>query len=206
MVKTYELPEIADICIMGNQLLSYLRLGDSVSATGQEEIFHAFEPRTYREGETLFQSNHICRQLFFICKGVLRILVLNDKGQEVTHYFISEDHFCTILNSFTNQLVAQETIQAACDAEVLVIDRDRLIKLNSAYPPLRTTMDRLMQQTLLEKINIRNAYLGHDSTSRYHLFLERQPDIARRVQLGDIASYLGITPQSLSRIRRNIGR
>jgi CRP-like cAMP-binding protein len=187
---------------MDNQLLNHLQLDKSLSASDQAVILDAFEYRTYKEGETLFHSDHICRQLFFVCKGILRILMQNENGGEVTHYFISENRFCTILNSFTNQVPAQETIQAACNAEVLCIDRAALMELYDRYLTLKTAIDQSIQKTLLEKINTRNAYLGYDSSKRYRLFLERQPDIARRVQLGDIASYLGITPQSLSRIRR----
>jgi CRP-like cAMP-binding protein len=84
----------------------------------------------------------------------------------------------------------------------MCIDRAALMELYSKYPVLKTTIDQSIQKTLLEKINTRNTYLGYDSSARYRLFLERQPEIATRVQLGDIASYLGITRQSLSRIRR----
>lgn len=187
---------------MDNQLLNHLQLGKILLEEDLAVILDAFEYRVYKEGETLFQSDHICRQMFFICNGVLRILVQNENGSEVTHYFISENRFCTILNSFINQVVARETIQAACDTEVLCIDRAALMDLYTKYPALKTAIDQSTQKTLLEKINTRNAYLGCDSSERYRLFLERQPEIARRVQLGDIASYLGITPQSLSRIRR----
>lgn len=188
---------------MDNQLLNYLQLGPSFSATDREAIADAFEQKTFREGEVLFPSNHICRQLFFVCNGIIRILVQGDNGNEVTHYFINENHFCTILNSFNHQVAAHESILAACDTEVMAIDRDRLLALYATYPLLKAAIDQRIQQALLEKINTRNAYLGLDSTARYQLFLEKQPDVARRVQLGDIASYLGITPQSLSRIRRN---
>ncbi|MCF6404700.1 Crp/Fnr family transcriptional regulator [Chitinophaga filiformis] len=187
---------------MDNQLLNHLQLGTLLSADDQLAILDAFEYRTYKEGATLFQSAHICRQLFFVCKGILRILAQSENGNEVTHYFISENRFCTILNSFINRVVAHETIEAACDAEVLSIDRAALMDLYEKYPALKTAIDNSIQKTLLEKINTRNAYLGYDSSERYRLFLERQPDIANRVSLGDIASYLGITQQSLSRIRR----
>jgi len=192
----------SDICYMDNQLLHHLQLGKLLSESDLAIILDTFEQRTYKEGATLFQSAHICRQLFFVCKGILRILAQNENGNEVTHYFIGENRFCTILNSFINQVVAHETIQAACDAEVLCIDRAALMDLYGKYPALKTAIDQSIQKTLLEKINTRNAYLGYDSSERYRLFVERQPDIARRVPLGDIASYLGITPQSLSRIRR----
>jgi CRP-like cAMP-binding protein len=69
---------------------------------------------------------------------------------------------------------------------------------------LKSLIDEINQQRLLEKIKTRNAYLGLDSAARYRLFLNTQADIALRVSLTDIASYLGITPQSLSRIRKDL--
>lgn len=165
-------------------------------------ILSAFEPRTYKEGETLFKGGRVCREMFFIRNGVLRIVMVNDKGVDVTHFFLTENRICTILNSFNNEVPAGESIQAACDTEVLAISRERLFELYGRLPYLQGLITRITQQWLLDKIATRNAYLGEDSAARYRLFLERQPDIALRVSLKDVASYLGITPQSLSRIRR----
>jgi CRP-like cAMP-binding protein len=178
------------------QLFSHLPEEDSAL------ILSAFEPRTFKEGETLFKGGKVCREMFFVCKGVLRIMVVNDKGMDVTHFFLTENRFCTILNSFNNEVMAEESIQAACDTEALAVSRERLLELYGRLPYLKDLITRITQQALLDKIAIRNAYLGEDSAARYRLFLEKQPDIARRVSLKDVASYLGITPQSLSRIRK----
>ncbi|MNY73033.1 hypothetical protein D3C86_2117120 [compost metagenome] len=64
-------------------------------------------------------------------------------------------------------------------------------------------LDTIFQQALLNKVELRNFYLGTDATSRYQKFIERQPNIASRVSQTDIASYLGIAKQSLSRIKKN---
>lgn len=189
---------------MPNRLIDYLKLFGDVSAIDQILISDAVELRLYREHDTLLQSGKICREMFFIVKGVLRIMVINEDGKEVTHFFLRENQFCTILNSFNGQVPASESIQAACDAEVLVISRHKLDILYEQLPYLKSLITSVTQQTLLDKIQIRNGYLGQDSTTRYKTFVMRQPEIAMRVSLGDIASYLGITPQSLSRIRKNL--
>jgi CRP-like cAMP-binding protein len=189
---------------MSNKLISFLQLFRHISLQDQEVISNAFEARTFEEGDYLFKGGNVCRQRFFIVEGVLRIVMHNEKGNEVTHYFLKENQFCTILNSFNNQVPAQESIQAACKAYVLEISHAKLMALYEQLPYLKSLIDDITQQALLDKIQIRNAYLGQDSTTRYRLFMMRQADIALRVPLSDVASYLGITPQSLSRIRKNI--
>jgi CRP/FNR family transcriptional regulator, anaerobic regulatory protein len=189
---------------MHSLLINYLRLFRHVSAEDEALISAAFVHRSLKEGDVLFSAGHVCKEMFFICNGVLRIMVQNEKGVEVTYFFLKENYFCTILNSFNNEVAAHESIQAACDAEVMLISKTRLTELYLQIPYLKNLVDGITQQGLLDKIRIRNAYLGLDSTERYKLFMMRQPEIALRVPLADVASYLGITPQSLSRIRKNM--
>ncbi|WP_298737758.1 Crp/Fnr family transcriptional regulator [uncultured Chitinophaga sp.] len=188
---------------MKQQLISFLQLFSTIPAADRELIGAAFHPLTLKEGDYVQRGGQVCRQLFFICSGVLRIVMVNDKGAEVTHYFLKQNQFCTILNSFNTETVADESIQAACNATVLAITRADLLALYEQLPYVQTLINQVIQQGLLDKIRIRNTYLGQEAATRYKLFLMQQPDIAMQVSLSDIASYLGITPQSLSRIRKN---
>lgn len=163
-----------------------------------------FETQSFREGEILFAPGNICRHLYFVKQGVLRIMSVSDKGDDITHYFLKENYFCTILGSFLEQTPALEGIQAATDVAVLVIGKDDFNQLYKTDEAFKKMFDLHTTQGLLQKIRFKNMLHGYDATTRYRLFLERLPDIAARVQLGYIASYLGITQQSLSRIRKNL--
>lgn len=189
---------------MEKQFIAFLELFRTIPGEEQNLILSVFKPMLLNEGDYLQRGGQVCRQLFFICKGVLRIMVVNDKGVEVTHYFLKQNQFCTILNSFNTATVADESIQAACKAEVLAVNKADLMALYEKLPYLETIINQVIQQGLLDKIRTRNTYLGQDSATRYRLFMTQQADIALQVSLGDIASYLGITQQSLSRIRRNL--
>lgn len=189
---------------MSNALISFLKQFHPIPANDEPLITSAMEHRAYKEGDYLFKAGKVCRELFFVCKGILRIVVDNENGNEVTHFFVCENKFCSILNSFNNHVTANENIQAACDVEVLAISRANLDKLYIQLPYLTPLITQITHQALLDKIAVRNAYLGQDSTTRYKTFMCNQPDIMAKVPLSDIASYLGITPQSLSRIRKNI--
>lgn len=146
----------------------------------------------------------MCHHLYFITKGVLKFVSSDEQGKDAIHFFLQENHFCTILDSFLNQKVTDNRIHAACEAEVLTISFPALQKVYLQFPEFKSLLDDIFQQQLLEKVNLRNTYLNRDALSRYLLFIERQPDIASRVKMQDVASYLGIAPQSLSRLRKQI--
>src|ERR1700709_1462591 len=112
---------------MANQLISYLEFFRPINEDDKALIAKAFETRAFTEGDYLFYPDHICKELFFVCDGILRIIVQNEKGVQVTHFFLKENQFCTILKSFNNQTKTAEGIQAACNVEVLAISRARLL-------------------------------------------------------------------------------
>ncbi|HEY4289084.1 MAG TPA: Crp/Fnr family transcriptional regulator [Puia sp.] len=203
LITTPLASEVLYLRYMSSAVVSYFQQFRSIPETDQDMIFSCFEPRAFKEGEFLFREGKVCSQLFYIRNGILRIVSTNDKGMDRTHYFYKEDQFCTILKSFEEASAADAGIQAACDVEVLTISKQKLNELYMSVPYIKDVIERMFQRQLLQKIEMRNAFVGADAETQYKLFVENQPDIALRVSLKDIASYLGITPQSLSRIRRN---
>ncbi|GAA4316264.1 Crp/Fnr family transcriptional regulator [Mucilaginibacter gynuensis] len=189
---------------MVSVFINFLQLFGDIPEADRQLIEAAMHSRALKEGDVLLEEGRVCKELFFICRGILRIVKLNDKGNQVTYFFLKENQFCCILDSFNNKVPAEEGIQAACDSEVLTISRAALDGLYEKLPYLKKLITGIITQGLLDKIALRNSYLGEDSTSRYLKFMTRQPEVALRVSLTDVASYLGITPQSLSRIRKSI--
>jgi CRP-like cAMP-binding protein len=195
---------LADFIAMFESFINFLRLFKNIPPADADLIENELIYRKVTEGEVLFNEQHICREMYFICKGVLRIVAQNEKGNKMAYFFLKENQFCSILNSFNNETPAAEGIEAACDAEIIVIKKQKLLALYQKLPYLKELITGITTQSLLDKIALKNSYLGEDASLRYRNFLLRQPDIALRVPLADIASYLGITQQSLSRIRKNM--
>jgi CRP-like cAMP-binding protein len=187
-----------------NALFDYLELFTRIPVHDQEVIRENIRFREVPEGHVLLAGGKRAKEFFFIKKGILKIGGTGEKGNPVVLHFLKENQFCTILQSLNHGTVADESIIAACPAELIVFSRDRLFQLYEQFPYFKTLIDQISQQTLLAKIQARNAYQGEDASTRYRKFLLRQPEIALRVPLSDVASYLGITQQSLSRIRRSI--
>ena len=189
---------------MDNLLINYIRLLRSIPEKDGKIIAAHLTHKTFAAGEFLLQSNKIARELFFVCSGVVRIGSVNDKGIERTHYFYNEKRFVSIIQSFNEEIPTAAFIQASCDAEVLSIAKSSLLDLYKVIPYMKELIEQQNQLHLIEKVNTRNTYLGEEAENKYKLFVLQYPDIVLRVPLKDIASYLGITPQSLSRIRRQI--
>jgi len=185
-------------------LITYIMSLRPLTGVEKTEIASHFQAGPFKEGDYLFEGGHVCNKLFFIVSGVVRMVAINDKGVEVTHYFVGENQFCTNLASFNNETVAEDSIECCSPATILTIQKSQLLALYRKLPFMEDLFDRVHQQRLLEKIRLKNIYSGEDSAGRYRLFLSEQPEIAGRVPLSHLASYLNITPQSLSRIRRRL--
>lgn len=190
--------------IASSPLITFLQTVTPIPEADQALILKAFRSRKVKAGDILLLSGDTARELFFIIKGILKITSFNEKGNHVTQFFLKENQFCTILGSFNNNIAANESIIPACDGDLLVISKNSLLSLYEQIPYFEELIRSITHQTLLAKIQTRNAYMGEDASTRYRKFIERQPDIALRVPLADIASYLGVTQQSLSRIRRSV--
>jgi len=189
---------------MENLLVNYLEQLRPIPAADRKIITEHFTLKTFKEGEFLVKPDKIARELFFVCSGVIRIGSANHKGVELTHYFYNENHLVSILQSFNEEIETTAYIQASCNAEVLSISKDKLMHLYKELPYLKGLIDHQHQLNLINKVNMRNTYLGEEAQNRYKIFLAQHPDIVLRVSQKDIASYLGITPQSLSRIRKQM--
>ena len=182
----------------------FLNLYKEIPAADFELIGQHFQHRDIVPGQVLLQQGKTAKELFFVSTGILKIVSTSEKGNDVIQFFIKENKFCTILYSFNGGIVARESIVAATHGVLLAFSRTSLDALYDKLPYFKGLVDGITQQALLDKIQVRNSLMGEEATTRYHKFIAQQPDIILRVPLSDVASYLGITQQSLSRIRRNI--
>lgn len=187
-----------------DQLISYLQLFKNIPVKDRGIIREHVRFASVKEGEVLLAEGKTARELYFVCDGILKIVTINDSGKAVTQFFLKNNQFCTILDSLTHNRPSQENIIAACDTQLIVFTREQLHALYGIIPYFKGLIGDITQQGLLDKIQLRHALMGEDATARYKKFLLRQPEIALRVSLSDIASYLGITQQSLSRIRKQL--
>jgi CRP-like cAMP-binding protein len=159
-----------------------------------------FEQVILSKAEYLVTEGRICRHLYFLERGALRGFY-NLDGKEITHWFAFENDFVTSFHSFITQQPAVENIQLLEGSILWSISKDSLNKLLNQYHDI----ERLVR-IAIEKYYLRleERYVNAQfktATERYQNLLLQTPHIIERVSLGHIASYLGISQETLSRIR-----
>ena len=148
----------------------------------------------------------MCKHIAFIVKGSFRTYYLNDKGEETTSCFCTENGFTTSYKSFIFQEPSTLSIQAIEDSEILTIDYDKLHFLyNSSTVWLH--IGRIVSEQQYLSLEKYASVLNNESAKEKYLrLLKEQPSVIHKATVEDIASYLGITRRTLSRIRQEISQ
>lgn len=157
-----------------------------------------------RKDEYFSEAGKIPRQVGFLLEGIFRFCYYNNKGEEITNYLIDENHFVTDYQNFEAGVAATEYVQAVTDCKLLVFSKQDWDDFSQTIIDWDRIVAKIVQKCLVLKIERRSPLVSEDATTRYLSFIEKFPNVANRIPLSYIASYLGITQQSLSRIRKNI--
>ncbi|SDT68892.1 cAMP-binding domain of CRP or a regulatory subunit of cAMP-dependent protein kinases [Mucilaginibacter mallensis] len=154
--------------------------------------------------EYFSEAGKIPRQVGFILEGVIRFCYYNNKGEEITHSFIEENNFVSDQQKFEAQVVASDYIQAVTHCKLLVFSKKGWDEIGNTIIGWDAITGLIVKNCLLKTIERRSPLVSEDASTRYLSFFEYFPGLVNRIPLSYIASYLGITQQSLSRIRKNI--
>jgi CRP-like cAMP-binding protein len=182
------------------QLLSHITAFHRLSTEAENALQNCFTQITLNKNEFLLTQGNICRHLYFLEKGALRGFY-NLDGKEITHWFGFEKDFVTSFHSFITGEAAVENIQLVESCTLWAIATETLTELFNQHHDL----ERLVR-IAYEKYYIRleERYVNAQfktATERYEELIIQSPHIIERVPLGFIASYLGISQETLSRIR-----
>lgn len=185
------------------QLLTHLTSFYQLSPEAQLALNDCFEEITLSKNEFLVKEGKTCRHLYFLQQGALRGFY-NLDGKEITHWFGFENDFVTSFHSFTTQQPSVENIQLMEGCILWVISKDTLTDLFNRYHEI----ERLVR-IAYEKYYIRleERYVNAQfktAAERYEDLLRRTPHIIERVPLGYISSFLGISQETLSRVRSRL--
>ena len=150
------------------------------------------------------EAGKIPRQVGYIIEGVVRFYYYNSKGESITQYFIEENSFVSDQQRFEAEVVASEYIQAVTDCKLLTFSKKNWDEIANTIVGWDAITGLIIKNCLLKTIERRSPLVSEDATTRYLSFIEQFPGLVNRIPLSHIASYLGITQQSFSRIRKTI--
>ena len=173
-----------------------------ISKEGIEELTSKLQLTTINKGEQLLSYGQVCKDIYFVYKGCLRLYYIAD-GVEITVWFSFEDNSAIELSSFLSGAPTEYFIEAIEDSEILSLNKSELLKLYVSYPEMESVMRSFWEDVILNLLQ-RFTALQKDSAEQRYLNLVDQSKYMQRIPQKYLASYIGVTPTSLSRIRRSL--
>lgn len=172
-----------------------------VSNKDLQTIVSLFELRIIKKGSFLLKSGRRCDKLCFVQSGLLRMFVTTD-GKEVTQWISTQGHFSTDLSSFIFENPSRWNIQALVDTEIYVITKENYQKIGALVPKWHELEKLFLIQCFIALENRVFSHLSMTAKERYDTFFEQNSALFNQVPLQFIASLLGMTPETFSRIRK----
>lgn len=183
-----------------NEFTQYIQLFGSLNPQQIALIESKGREIDLNRGAYFAEAGKVLNQVGFVLDGILRICYYNKDGKEITKIFIEEKH---LLYNLRN-VPSTEYIQALTDCKMLIFSNQDWEEISNTITDWKAIIESITNKSLLQKLERVSPLVSQDAATRYLEFLSKYPSLANRIPLRYIASYLGITQQSLSRIRKVI--
>ncbi len=183
---------------------NFLTTNAGINAEEAARITMQQKSRTVEKGEYLLMQGDTCRHSFFVEKGLLRYYAIDAKGKEHILQFAPEGWFITDRESVFFNQPSQYYIQALEAGNILQLDETFFKNLSHQNPQFADFNTRLLHNHIRHLQKRIEQLLSYSAEERYLEFIQLYPDILLRVPQIMVASYLGITPESLSRVRKEL--
>lgn len=167
------------------------------------KLYEACQVSSFKRGEKIICEGMICRNLFFIAKGVARAYKKEEKVDNVFAFF-QEGDYLICPASFMYGESCRMNVEALEDVKVYKLSWEDFKDIEKNHPQLNISIYQILTQKLILQLQEKNRLLNLTATERYMYFLENYPDLVHRVSLGQISVFLGMRQSSLSRVRRDI--
>ena len=185
------------------QLLNYFHTFQVLNQDSQDQLLAISTPLRLKKNDILQPIGHTCKTIYFVQKGIARIFYYKD-GIDITECFAAENQIIARVESLFTQRPSQKGIQIIEDAELVAINATVLFGLYDQYPGIERLFRKIFEQGYVDTVNRLESLQFYSAEERYTRLLEEMPELLQRVPLKYIASYLGITQVSLSRIRAGV--
>jgi len=189
---------------MFNLLAQYIKGIAEIDETSLNIIFSKFNLLKTRRNQVLVDYNEVCKNHYFVNKGGIRVYTLNQEGAETTRYFAFQGEFGTALPSLIDQKPAFEYLQTIEKSELLTISRTDFYFLVDHIPSFALVYRSILENGFIAAQKRIYGFQGFNAMEKVNWIKTHQPNLLLRVSNKMAASYLGISPSTLSRIKARL--
>jgi len=179
---------------------SYIPLSESE----REMLNNYFIFREVPKGYKIVEYNEKTTEWYFLNKGCVRFYYIKDNGEEVTGFFFTENMFFTSIESFLSEQPSLQVFEALEPCELMVLNKNDLEELYNVFPKMNLFARKLLEERFINAQRVVASFILLKPEERYFRMFQSNPEILNRVPQHTLATYLGITAVSLSRIRNRI--
>jgi len=189
---------------MFNVLLAHIQEKVNLSVGDVDLLKSFFIPKKLRKRQYILQEGDVCKYLMFVEKGLLRMYHVDDKGAEHMIQFAWEGWWMADTYSFLSGDISQYNIDAIEDAELLMITLPNFEAMLLQLPVMERYFRILFQNNIISKERRLINTISYSAEEKYKRLVATHPEMIQRIPQNLIASYLGLTPETLSRIRKKL--
>ena len=183
------------------ELINKIKNRIHLNPEAEEFLYSISKEKTLSKGEVLIRQGQIVKKTFFVTSGCLRSYCVDKNGKEHTLLFAIKDWWISDYMAIHSEDISTLTIECLTDSKVIEFNAKELDEIHTRFPEFESYQRQNLERHVVNlQMRILNQ-LQLSAAERYDLFLEQYPDIEQHTRNFHIASYLGITQQSLSRIR-----
>ncbi|MDF9795041.1 CRP-like cAMP-binding protein [Catalinimonas alkaloidigena] len=178
----------------------------SFSRQEKEQIKRQLSIRDVPRHHVLINTGEVADEIFFINKGCVRLYYLTNEGEEITGFIFLENMMAGSSESFFSQIPGTQIIETLEECELLVLTYEKLEQLYTDVPRMNILVRKILEQRMAFAQKVVASLIINKPQDRYSSYQQLHPGLENRIPQHVLASYMGITPVSLSRIRKRLSK
>lgn len=186
------------------QLIEYLKQNSSLSSKEIDTIVSLFKSKKTKRNEVLEQEGKVCKHFYFVVSGCLRLYKIDKNGNEVTGFFALENSMITALPSFITKKPSLDFLISHEPSEILIIDRSDFFKCIEKYNEFAQLYHKFMEFAFIHSQMRIYSFLGMEGIDKLRWVMEHEPKLLTRISSKAVASYLGMTNSTLSKLKAKL--